>query len=127
MDQWPAVRSSAGPWFAITEATRASGSVPGSADRPCRACASNPLPPRHSDGMEPASLAWLPSGLVHFVQQLAPAPDRTAANCDYFDNGKISSYSSRMSRRRPGTLLPLETEILEAALSMQRSGHATFH
>jgi len=27
-------------------------------------------------------------------------------------------------RRKPGTLLPLETEILEAA---QRSGHATFH
>jgi PadR family transcriptional regulator PadR len=32
-----------------------------------------------------------------------------------------------MSRRKPGTLLPLETEILEAALSMLRSGHATFH
>jgi PadR family transcriptional regulator, regulatory protein PadR len=32
-----------------------------------------------------------------------------------------------MPRRTPGTLLPLETEILEAALSMLRSGHATFH
>jgi DNA-binding PadR family transcriptional regulator len=32
-----------------------------------------------------------------------------------------------MSRRKPGTLLPLETEILEAALSMLRSGQATFH
>jgi DNA-binding PadR family transcriptional regulator len=32
-----------------------------------------------------------------------------------------------MSRRKPGTLLPLETEILEAALSLRRSGHATFH
>jgi PadR family transcriptional regulator, regulatory protein PadR len=32
-----------------------------------------------------------------------------------------------MSRRKPGTLLALETEILEVALSMQRSGHATFH
>jgi PadR family transcriptional regulator PadR len=32
-----------------------------------------------------------------------------------------------MPRRKPGTLLPLETEILEAALSMQRSGRATFH
>jgi PadR family transcriptional regulator PadR len=32
-----------------------------------------------------------------------------------------------MSRRKPGTLLPLETEILEAALSMLRSGHGTFH
>lgn len=32
-----------------------------------------------------------------------------------------------MPRRKPGTLLPLEGEILETALSMQRSGHATFH
>ena len=32
-----------------------------------------------------------------------------------------------MSRRKPGTLLPLETEILEAALSMRCSGHDTFH
>ena len=32
-----------------------------------------------------------------------------------------------MSRRKPGTLLPLETEILDAALSMQRGGQATFH
>jgi PadR family transcriptional regulator, regulatory protein PadR len=32
-----------------------------------------------------------------------------------------------MSRRKPGTLLPLETEILEAALSMLRSGQASFH
>src|SRR5436190_18926029 len=32
-----------------------------------------------------------------------------------------------MPCRKPGTLLPLETEILEAALSTLRSGHATFH
>ena len=32
-----------------------------------------------------------------------------------------------MSRRKPGTLLPLEGEILEAALSLQRAGHPTFH
>jgi PadR family transcriptional regulator PadR len=32
-----------------------------------------------------------------------------------------------MPRRKPGTLLPLETEILEVALSTLRSGHATFH
>jgi DNA-binding PadR family transcriptional regulator len=32
-----------------------------------------------------------------------------------------------MSRRKPGTLLPLEIEILEVALTMQRSGHASFH
>jgi PadR family transcriptional regulator PadR len=30
-------------------------------------------------------------------------------------------------RRKPGTLLPLETEILEVALSMRGSGQATFH
>jgi PadR family transcriptional regulator, regulatory protein PadR len=43
------------------------------------------------------------------------------------DNKKISSYSQEMPRRKPGTLLPLETEILGAALSMLRLGHATFH
>ena len=32
-----------------------------------------------------------------------------------------------MPRRKPGTLLPLETEILGVGLSMLRSGHATFH
>jgi DNA-binding PadR family transcriptional regulator len=32
-----------------------------------------------------------------------------------------------MPRRKPGTLLPLESEILEVALSLRRSGHATFH
>ena len=32
-----------------------------------------------------------------------------------------------MSRRKPGTLLPLETEILEVALSLLRAGNATFH
>jgi DNA-binding PadR family transcriptional regulator len=32
-----------------------------------------------------------------------------------------------MPRRKPGTLLPLETEILEVALSMLRSGQAIFH
>jgi PadR family transcriptional regulator len=32
-----------------------------------------------------------------------------------------------MPRRRPGTLLPLEREILEAALSLQRAGHVRFH
>ena len=32
-----------------------------------------------------------------------------------------------MPRRKAGTLLPLETEILEVALSMVRSGQATFH
>ncbi len=32
-----------------------------------------------------------------------------------------------MPRRKPGTLLPLEVEILEAALALQRSGHGSFH
>jgi PadR family transcriptional regulator, regulatory protein PadR len=32
-----------------------------------------------------------------------------------------------MPRRKPGTLLPLETEILGVALSLRRSGHAAFH
>jgi PadR family transcriptional regulator PadR len=32
-----------------------------------------------------------------------------------------------MPRRKPGTLLPLETEILGVALALLRSGQATFH
>ena len=32
-----------------------------------------------------------------------------------------------MPRRKPGTLLPLETEILGVALGMLRSGEANFH
>lgn len=32
-----------------------------------------------------------------------------------------------MPPRKPGSLLPLEVEILEAALSMLRSGESTFH
>lgn len=32
-----------------------------------------------------------------------------------------------MPRRKPGTLVPLETEIVETALHMQREGQATFH
>jgi DNA-binding PadR family transcriptional regulator len=32
-----------------------------------------------------------------------------------------------MPRRKPGTLVPLETEIVETALQMRRAGHATFH
>jgi PadR family transcriptional regulator, regulatory protein PadR len=32
-----------------------------------------------------------------------------------------------MPRRKPGTLLPLEIEILGVALALLRSGHATFH
>jgi DNA-binding PadR family transcriptional regulator len=32
-----------------------------------------------------------------------------------------------MPRRKPGTLLPLESEILALALTLLRSGHAVFH
>ena len=32
-----------------------------------------------------------------------------------------------MPRRKPGTLVPLETEILGAALAMRRSGDGSFH
>ena len=32
-----------------------------------------------------------------------------------------------MPRRKPDTLLPLELEILDAAMSMRRSGQAAFH
>jgi DNA-binding PadR family transcriptional regulator len=32
-----------------------------------------------------------------------------------------------MPRRKQGTLLPLESEILETALALRRSGHPTFH
>jgi PadR family transcriptional regulator PadR len=32
-----------------------------------------------------------------------------------------------MPRRKPGTLLPLEREILEAALALRRAGHDAFH
>jgi PadR family transcriptional regulator PadR len=32
-----------------------------------------------------------------------------------------------MPRRKPGALLPLETEILGAALATRRAGQATFH
>ena len=39
---------------------------------------------------------------------------------------KISSYSSVM-RRKPGTLLPLEVDILEAGLELRRTGGARFH
>jgi PadR family transcriptional regulator PadR len=32
-----------------------------------------------------------------------------------------------MSRRKPGTLVPLETEILAAALALRRAGEGSFH
>ena len=41
--------------------------------------------------------------------------------------GTVPSYTDAMPRRRPGTLIPLEVEILHAALSMQRDGDEFFH
>lgn len=41
---------------------------------------------------------------------------------------KVSSYNLwPMPRRKPGTLLPLEAEILERAIALRRSGRSTFH
>jgi PadR family transcriptional regulator len=42
------------------------------------------------------------------------------------DIRKISSYSSIM-RRKPGTLLPLEVDILEAGLELRQTGEPQFH
>src|SRR3954452_25130422 len=43
------------------------------------------------------------------------------------DNPKISSYKCPMVRRRPGTLLPLEVAILDAATAGARDGDPEFH
>ena len=41
--------------------------------------------------------------------------------------GKIPSYNGYMPRRKPGAFLPLELEIVHAALGMRLAGEATFH
>jgi PadR family transcriptional regulator PadR len=41
--------------------------------------------------------------------------------------GRYLPIVASMPRRKPGTLLPLETEILEAALGMLGSGQGTFY
>src|SRR3954452_2314055 len=41
--------------------------------------------------------------------------------------GRYLPILHRMPRRKPGTLVPLELEILGAALSLQRGGVGTFH
>jgi PadR family transcriptional regulator, regulatory protein PadR len=41
--------------------------------------------------------------------------------------GRYLPIVLRVPRRKPGTLLPLETEILGAALSMRGSGAGSFH
>jgi PadR family transcriptional regulator PadR len=43
------------------------------------------------------------------------------------DYRKISSYISDVPRRKPGNLLPLETEILVVAFSMPDSQRTTFY
>lgn len=40
---------------------------------------------------------------------------------------KVPSYTCNVPRRKPGALLPLEVEILQVALSMQRAGDPLFH
>jgi PadR family transcriptional regulator, regulatory protein PadR len=40
---------------------------------------------------------------------------------------KIPSYSVDVPRRKPGSLLPLETEVLHVALAMLRAGDPPFH
>jgi PadR family transcriptional regulator, regulatory protein PadR len=59
----------------------------------------------------------------------SPRCPRTQVCSDrgFLDNRKISSYSRRMPRRKPGNLLALEIEILVTAHSMRRSGEAAFH
>lgn len=42
------------------------------------------------------------------------------------DNRKISSYSFGV-RRKPGTLIPIEQDILEAGLALSRRGEPSFH
>jgi PadR family transcriptional regulator, regulatory protein PadR len=42
------------------------------------------------------------------------------------DVGKLSSHNGFM-RRRPGTLLPLEAEILAAGMELRRTGTPEFH
>lgn len=42
------------------------------------------------------------------------------------DYKKISSYSARM-RRKAGSLIPLEEDILETGLALRRRGRAEFH
>src|ERR687893_3209250 len=41
--------------------------------------------------------------------------------------GRYVPILGGMPRRKPGTLVPLEIEILAVAVSMLRSGRATFH
>ena len=60
---------------------------------------------------------------------MADPKSQTAAGAvpTAIDNGTISSYSSSMPRRKPGAILPLESDILETGLALLRSGQATFH
>ncbi len=46
--------------------------------------------------------------------------------CSRFDQGKISSHNGDM-RRKNNSLLPIEAEILTAALSLQAKGVPEFH
>lgn len=52
------------------------------------------------------------------LQELVHLPVKPAVE-KVLDLEKLSSYSLNMSRRRAGTILPLEFEILEAGLDLQ--------
>jgi PadR family transcriptional regulator PadR len=51
---------------------------------------------------------------------------RFTASAQPIDNGKISSYNAGM-RRKPGTLIPIEEQILAAGLSLRQRGTPHFH
>lgn len=80
---------------------------------------------------DPTGVPSAPLGPLE-VGGAVPVGDRRMASSricqDALANGKISSYSPCMPRRKPGTLLPLEMEILEVALSLLgTSKESTFH
>lgn len=84
----------------------------------------------HSDCRLPAGTARRPTLQApptlssDFDESISVDGSRLPRALDY---RKISSYSLGMPRRKPGTLLPLEADILEVALLLVRSGHVVFH
>lgn len=56
----------------------------------------------------------------------AATPGSIAVRAQSIDKAKISSYNFNM-RRKPGTLIPIEEQILAAALSMRQRGTPKFH
>src|SRR5688572_9705897 len=54
-------------------------------------------------------------------------PYRVSQRRGPLDKAKISSYSVCVSRRKPGSLLPIESEILDVALEQMQAGQQRFH